>query len=94
VRTSQAFVQCLKEATLENSGLEEEDIERLRNPTAILPDHLDDRYLRLSIDVFLACTNASEETYKSVRAAILRCDHCQFLSQGLLPSAQKKLNWT
>ena len=36
VRTSQAFVQCLKEARLEDSGLEEEDIERLRNPTAIL----------------------------------------------------------
>jgi hypothetical protein len=49
VRTSQAFVQCLKEARLEDSGLEEDDIERLRNPTAILPDQLDDRYLRLGL---------------------------------------------
>ena len=74
VRTSQAFVQCLKEARLKNSGLEEEDIERLRNPTAIPPDQLDDRYLQLSINVFLVCTNASEETYKSVHAAILCYD--------------------
>jgi hypothetical protein len=74
VRTSQAFVQCLKEATLDDSGLEEEDIECLCNPTAIPPDLLDDRYLRLSIDVFLACTNASEDMYKSVCAAILCCN--------------------
>jgi hypothetical protein len=45
VHTSQAFVQSLKEAKLNDSGLEEEDIERLRNPTAIPPDLLDDRYL-------------------------------------------------
>ena len=74
VRTSQAFVQCLKKATLDNSGLEEEDIERLRIPTAIPLDLLDNRYLRLSINVFLACTNASKDRYKSVCAAILRCD--------------------
>ena len=32
VRTSQAFVQCLKEARLEDSGLEEEDIEAPPQP--------------------------------------------------------------
>ena len=29
VRISQAFVQCLKDARLDDSGLEEEDLERL-----------------------------------------------------------------
>ena len=42
VRISQAFVQSLKDARLDDSGLEEEDLQRLRNPTAIPPDSLHD----------------------------------------------------
>ncbi|KAJ3845710.1 hypothetical protein EV368DRAFT_53636, partial [Lentinula lateritia] len=67
------FIDALKNATLENDiePLENDILEQLRSPlqeevTITNPDH------RLSIDIFLSITTAAEQTYTSVREAILR----------------------
>jgi hypothetical protein len=72
LRTSQEFIDALKAATLDDGGLDKEVLQRLRQ---LLTEPLDvnDPDLRLSLDLFLSCSNASEETYHSSRAAILRC---------------------
>jgi hypothetical protein len=72
IRIAQEFINMLKDATLDNCGMEEDDLHRLRNP----PNHqLDlndlDPGLRLSLKLFLATSGASEDTYKSVCDAIL-----------------------
>ncbi|KAJ3861580.1 hypothetical protein EV359DRAFT_74615 [Lentinula novae-zelandiae] len=72
IRIADEFIQLLREATLENSGLDERTIERLRNPIEGPPDELDPD-TRLSIDLYLSITHASEATYSSVRNAILLC---------------------
>ncbi|KAJ3897144.1 hypothetical protein F5879DRAFT_781477, partial [Lentinula edodes] len=70
IRIADEFIQLLHEATLENSGLDERTIEQLRNPLEGPPDELDPD-TRLSIDLYLSITHASEATYSSVRNAIL-----------------------
>jgi hypothetical protein len=73
LRTSQEFIDALKAATLDDGGLDEGVLQQLRQP---LNEPLDasDPDLQLSLDLFLSCSNASEETYHSSRAAIL-CRH-------------------
>lgn len=71
VRISQDFIKEIREATLENGKLDDDVIERLRNPDPGLPPQIDDPDVRLSIDIYLACVNASQETYNSIRAAII-----------------------
>ncbi|KAJ6504331.1 hypothetical protein C8R47DRAFT_1210401 [Mycena vitilis] len=73
IRIANKFIECLRAASLDNEdeALPPELLERLRNPpqtplTLDSPDH------RLSLDIFLSVSNASEETYNSVRLAILR----------------------
>ncbi|KAI0317100.1 hypothetical protein OF83DRAFT_1172300, partial [Amylostereum chailletii] len=68
---TQAFIRELQTASLDKSGLDEDTLERLRNPPKNLPEI--DRFLRHSIDTFLAVTNASRETYNDIRAGYLRC---------------------
>jgi hypothetical protein len=67
------FVELLKTASLDNEvkELSPAVLHQIRHPaeevlTVEDPDH------RLSIDVYLSVTNASEETYNSTRTAILR----------------------
>jgi len=73
IRDALEFIGFLKEATLEKSGLSDADIHRLHNPTPLSADPLNDPDFRLSLDVFLACTNSSQATYHGIRVAILRC---------------------
>ncbi|KAJ6525541.1 hypothetical protein DFH09DRAFT_846468, partial [Mycena vulgaris] len=70
VRNTQLFIRALEGATLEGSGLDEDVIDRLRNPIQECVDISDDKDFRLSLDILLADTYASEETYESTRAGI------------------------
>ncbi len=63
------YIDLLKEATLEMSGLAEDEVHRLRNPMEEEFD-ITDPVIRLSIDLYLALSNASLETYNLVRDAI------------------------
>jgi hypothetical protein len=67
------FIQCLKEASLDNKyeKLGTEILNQIRHPfeTPLTLDNFDDR---MSIDIYLSVTSASEATYNSVRDAVLR----------------------
>jgi hypothetical protein len=65
------FIAGLQNAYLNNpEELDRDIIQRLQNPPEYTPEL--DRDERLSIDLFLSVSNASEETYNSARAAIMR----------------------
>jgi hypothetical protein len=70
VRTAQEFIAEISRATYHNSKLDESTIDRLENPFEDLVD-ISDPAIRLSLDLFLSCGNASEETYNDVRRSIL-----------------------
>ncbi|KZP29720.1 hypothetical protein FIBSPDRAFT_815810 [Athelia psychrophila] len=69
--TARQFIEALANASLDG-GIEDADLlNRIRNP----PEYqltVDDPDLRLSLDIFLAIGNASEETYTSVCRALQR----------------------
>ena len=72
LKIAQQFIGSLKNAILDDSTLDDWVCERLRNsPTSTVDDMLDP-IPRLSIDIYLAVGNASQETYNSVRNALMR----------------------
>jgi hypothetical protein len=73
--TSIAFTQQLiaeiQSATLDNDKLDADVLATLRKPIEE-PVDISDPSVRLTLDIFLACNNASEPTYNGVRTAIAR----------------------
>jgi len=65
-----AFIDAVKSASLENGNLSPETLMRLRQPIQGQPS-VGDPDVRLSLDLFLAVSNASQETYTKTRNAIL-----------------------
>ena len=55
-----------------DTQFEDDDLSCLRNPTEEELD-INDRYFRLSLDMYLILTNAPQETYRALVAAFLRC---------------------
>ncbi|KAF9559080.1 hypothetical protein CPC08DRAFT_608363, partial [Agrocybe pediades] len=72
IKISQDFLKEIRSATLENGKLSEDAIHRLRNPTVETMDLDGDPDLRLSVDLYLSCINAAEETYNGVRRSIMQ----------------------
>jgi len=72
LKGSAAFIQCLRDATLDdpNLGLSEEAINRLHNPNRGQPQCCIDDDTRTAIELYLG--NLSEMTYEANRAIILR----------------------
>ncbi|KIL56057.1 hypothetical protein M378DRAFT_182070 [Amanita muscaria Koide BX008] len=80
VQLTQQFIDEIRSATLDNGGLDGETVKRLRNPPTGLVN-ISDPDIRLSLDIFLSSTNASEAVYKSSQDAIHRCfPDCEMLS--------------
>lgn len=80
--TSLQFIDALKNASLKSKvePLDPELVERIRNPPTYELT-VDDPDLRLSLDIFLAIGNASEDTYSSVCIALRRrYPECNLLS--------------
>ncbi|KAI0054683.1 hypothetical protein BV25DRAFT_1816712 [Artomyces pyxidatus] len=71
IELTRKFIRAVQEATLDDNKLDADTLDRLRNPPRTPPD-IDDPDVRISIDIYLATTNASQDTYKDVRTAILR----------------------
>jgi hypothetical protein len=67
-----AAISEIKNASLD-SQFEEDDLTRLRNPTEE-ELNIDDRHFRLSLDMYLILTNVSQETYRALVAAFIRCN--------------------
>ncbi|KAL7279560.1 hypothetical protein ACG7TL_005959 [Trametes sanguinea] len=70
MKTSLEFIRLLQHASLDNTGLEPELIQHIRNPTNT-PFAIDDPDVLLSIKIYLGTTNASEDTYNMIREAIM-----------------------
>lgn len=71
IKIAQQFIKEISEATLDNGKLDAEVIERLRNPQE-RPIDISEPDIRLSLDLFMACENASQKTYSDVQESILR----------------------
>ncbi|KAI0054811.1 hypothetical protein BV25DRAFT_1873269 [Artomyces pyxidatus] len=71
IEVARTFIKLLENASLDDNKLNPDTLERLRNPPHSPPD-LDNPDLRLALDIFLSVSNASQETYNSVRAGIKR----------------------
>lgn len=69
---TEQFIERIRNATLDNGGLDEHTKWRLRNPIEEVGE-INDPQIRLSIDIYLSVTNTSEATYNKVRDAVLRC---------------------
>jgi hypothetical protein len=72
IKFTQEFIEEISTATFENGYLDDDVIHCLRNPCNELTS-ISDPDIRLSLDLFLAVTNASEETYHACHDAILHC---------------------
>ncbi|KAL0960636.1 hypothetical protein HGRIS_005665 [Hohenbuehelia grisea] len=70
VKLSQEFIELLKSANLDDSGLGPDDLEDLRKPSAIPLEVLQNPDFRLSIRLFLSSLKSSEATYTENVAAI------------------------
>jgi hypothetical protein len=67
------FIDALRGATLEQSNMQPEDIERLRaaEPDPRL-DVMDNHFVK-ALNLFLSTTNASRTTYDNIRSGMMRC---------------------
>ncbi|KAJ7914022.1 hypothetical protein B0H13DRAFT_1611967, partial [Mycena leptocephala] len=77
--------QALEGTSLDDSGLDADTIDRLRNPLTESADISDNKDFRLSLDIYLADT--SEATYEATRQGIRRhSPDVEMLSQiGVVP---------
>lgn len=77
---TQQLIHELKKATLNDDKLGSDVIEWLRNPIAE-PVDISDPDIHLSLDLFMACDNASQAVYTAVRESIMhRCPNIDVLS--------------
>ncbi|KAI0360028.1 hypothetical protein OH77DRAFT_1501733, partial [Trametes cingulata] len=71
VRIALEYIRLLRHARLDDSGLDQELLEQLRNPPEVELT-IDDPDVVLSIELYLGVGNASIETYNAVRDALAR----------------------
>ena len=73
MKIAMGFIRAIENASLDDDDcrLGEEAIDRLRHPPQ-QPVDIDSPDLRLGLDLFNSLSNSSQETYTSVRQAILR----------------------
>jgi hypothetical protein len=84
VKLAQQFIDEISAATFDNGNLDADVIERLRNPEEG-PVDISDPDIRLSLDLFMACENSSQQTYTAAREAILwRFPESEILSYHLI----------
>jgi hypothetical protein len=71
IQFTQQLIQEISNATLDKDKLDADVVEELRNPTTD-PVDISDPDIRLSLDLFMDCGNASVSTYAAVRTSVLR----------------------
>jgi hypothetical protein len=80
VKLTQEFIDDISTAMFENGCLDDNIIHCLHNPCDEVTS-ISDPDIHLSLDLFLAITNTSKETYHACRSAIL----CHYPNSGVLP---------
>ena len=73
LRVTAEFIELLFSARLEDSNMDPDSIERLRNPPTTIPDEFNDKHFVKALKAFLAATNSSEATYNSFCVGIMEC---------------------
>ncbi|KAJ7612738.1 hypothetical protein FB45DRAFT_722179, partial [Roridomyces roridus] len=86
---AEQFITAIRDATLDNSDLDADCIDRLRNPIRA-PLDISDSKLRLSLDMFLATSDASQKTYEKVIQGIQKAYPPNLDSEKLLSFYQIK----
>jgi hypothetical protein len=72
LKKTACFINALRGASLEQSNMRQEDIDRLRNAEPHPCLDVDDRHF-IKARVFLSTTNASWTTYDSIRSTLNEC---------------------
>ena len=74
MKTTMQFIQAIKAASLDDewSQLDEDTLHQLQNPPTTPVNLSENPAWRLGLDLYLSVGNAAQETYTSVRKAILR----------------------
>ena len=74
MKTTMAFIQALKTASFDDewSKLDPDTLDQLQNPSMTSVNINDNSAWHLGLDLYLSVTNAAQETYTSVRKAILQ----------------------
>jgi hypothetical protein len=74
MKIAMAYIEALKTASLDDecSKLDAETLYQLRNPSTAPVNINENPSWRLGLDLYLSVSNVSQETYTSVRKAILR----------------------
>ena len=74
MKTAMAYIEALKTASLDDewSKLDADTLYQLRNPSTTPVNINQNPSWRLGLDLYLSMSNVSQETYTSVRKAILR----------------------
>jgi hypothetical protein len=74
MKTTLAYIETLKTASLDDecSKLDADTLNQLRNPSTTPVNINENPSWRLGLDLYLSISNVSQETYTSVRKAILR----------------------
>jgi len=95
LRKTVHFINALHDATLKQSNMQQEDIDRL---CAAKPDpcyDVMDKHFLKAFRVFLSTTNASQATYDGVRSSMLDCyPDYPFLSFGQMKRHVEQLSGT
>jgi hypothetical protein len=91
LRIALEFKRALEKASLDNGDLDDEELERLRNPVTQIVD-IDDRDVLLSIKLFLSTSNASDQTYKNIHKDLVEdSPHRKILSHAQVKKALAEL---
>jgi hypothetical protein len=81
IETMVRFIELLKDAKLDGSKMDTEDIARLRCASSEFPSNAFDPNFLFALRSFFACNNASQETYnRFCAAALARHPEDEFLS--------------
>jgi hypothetical protein len=74
MKIAMAYIEALKTASLDDewSKLDTDTLYQLRNPSTTSVDINENPSWRLGLDLYLSVSNVSQETYSSVRKAIVR----------------------
>ena len=93
LRKTAHFINALRDATLEQSNMQQEDIDRLRAAEHDPCHDVMDKHFLKAFRVFLSTTNASQATYDGVRSSMLDCyPDDPFLSFGQMKRRVEQLS--
>ncbi|KAF8627978.1 hypothetical protein AX17_006075, partial [Amanita inopinata Kibby_2008] len=73
IETTSQFIDLLTKARLEDSNMHPDDISHLHEALSEFPFDAHDPDFLFALRTFLACNNASQETYNNIWAAALAC---------------------